>query len=311
MNPLWRQFMRRARWVVLGLLALLGGALPAENTDPGKILVVTAGAGDYIIGAGGTLARFALEGYDIRIARFGNDEKASAGLSPAETRLANVAEARAAGEYLGIKDIVAMDLKSGETGQVSSTEMRKQLFALIRFLKPKKIFIPDGYVHYLGDWDQYYVGRMAEEAWGYSGSGTFANELERIGLKPYSVPQVYYYTVGRPYRPREGGEQNAKLMPVDITAVMEPKVRALQLLHTRNRLRAIETRVRLQAEGKPLGALELLDDGAVKTLARAWAEELAKTIGAKHGFAYGEEFNYVGPGEEDLPPHVLSRAVPK
>ena len=282
----------------------------AENRHPGKILVVTAGAGDYISGAGGTLALFALEGYDVHLAQFGNDEKDSAGLSPAETRLANVQQARAASEYLGVKDTIAMDHKSGETGHTSSTEMRKQLFALIRHLRPKKIFIPDGYVHFLGDWDQYYVGRMAEEAWGYSGGGTFANELERMGLKPYSVPEVYYYAVGRPYRPREGGEQNARLMAVDIGSVMETKVRAMQLMHTRNRVRAMETRVRLRTAGKPLGALELLDEGAVKELARAWLEELGKAVGAKHGFEYGEEFNYVGRGE-DLPPHVMRRAVPK
>jgi hypothetical protein len=153
---------------------------------------------------------------------------------------------------------------------------------------------------------------MAEEAWGYSGGGTFANELERMGLKPYSVPEVYYYTVGRPYRPREGGEQNAKLMAVDIESVMETKVRAMQLMHTRNRVRAIETRLRLEAAGKPLGGLELLDDGAVKEFARAWVGELGEAIGAKHGFVYGEEFNYVGPGAgEDLPEHVMKRAVPK
>jgi hypothetical protein len=153
---------------------------------------------------------------------------------------------------------------------------------------------------------------MAEEAWGYSGGGTFANELERMGLKPYSVPEVYYYTLGRPYRPREGGEQNARLMAVDIGSVMETKVRAMHLLHTRNRVRAMETRGRLQAAGKPLGGLELLDEAALKGVVRAWVEELGQAIGAKNGFDYGEEFNYVGPGAgEDLPEHVVKRAVPK
>lgn len=302
--------MRRAQRLTFFLLVLAICSPAAEHRHPGKILVVTAAAGDYVIGAGGTLALLALEGYDVHVAQFGNDEKDSAGLSPAETRLANVQQARAASEYLGVKDTVAMDHKSGETGHTSSTEMRKQLFALIRHLRPKKIFIPDGYVHFLGDWDQYYVGRMAEEAWGYSGGGTFANELERMGLKPYSVPEVYYYSVGRPYRPREGGEQNAKLMAVDIGSVMETKVRAIQLMHTRNRVRAMETRRRLQAAGKPLGGLELLDDGSVNALARAWVEELGKAIAARHGLKYGEEFNYVGRGDE-LPPHVLRRAVPK
>jgi hypothetical protein len=93
---------------------------------------------------------------------------------------------------------------------------------------------------------------------------------------------------------------------------METKVRAMHLLHTRNRIRAMETRGRLQAAGKPLGGLELLDEAALKGVVRAWVEELGQAIGAKHGFDYGEEFNYVGPGAgEDLPEHVVKRAVPK
>jgi hypothetical protein len=47
----------------------------------------------------------------------------------------------------------------------------------------------------------------------------------------------------------------------------------------------------------------------VKRLIRAYAEELAQTIGAKHGFRYGEEFNYHGPGS-GAPAHVRERAKP-
>jgi hypothetical protein len=43
---------------------------------------------------------------------------------------------------------------------------------------------------------------------------------------------------------------------------------------------------------------------------QAYAEELARVIGARHGFAYGEEFNYVG-RSRSLPPHVLEKAVRK
>ena len=297
---------------VLVLLAMLIGAPPlfAEGPIPGKVLVVTADSADYLLGAAGTLAQMALDGYEIHVAQFGNDEKESAGLSPAETRWANTQEGRAAGEYLGFRDAVSMEHKTGEIGHVSSTEMRNQLFALIRHLRPKKIFIPDPYVPFHSDWDIYFVGRMAEEAWGYSGGSTFAPELARMGLAPYSVPEVYYYPVERPYRPEEGGEQNARLAGVDISSLIEAKATALAMLRTRNRLRALVTRTRLHAAGRPSELLEPLDEKLVQALARAWVHQLAATIGEKHGFRYGEEFNYVGPGEA-IPPYALERAVAK
>ena len=285
-------------------------ALPALGQSAGRILVVTADGADWIAGAGGTLAQLVLEGYEVTVAQFGNDEKESAGLSQPETRLANVQEAKASAEYLGVEDWVLLDHKSGELGYVSSTEMRKQLFGLIRFLEPKKIFIPDPYVHYQQDWDVWFTGLMAEEAWGYSGGAMFGPELQRIGLDPYSVPEIFYYAVSRPYRPREGGEQNARLEARDIGRTAEAKFRALTMLKTRYRRFAATTKARLESAGRSTKALPPFDEAAVQRLVHAWAEDLARAIGAKHGYEYGEEFNYVGPGPA-IPPHALERAVKK
>ena len=46
-----------------------------------------------------------------------------------------------------------------------------------------------------------------------------------------------------------------------------------------------------------------------KALIRAYAEELAETIGRKHGFRYGEEFNYNG-GGNPIPEHLREHAKP-
>ena len=292
------------------VLFLLLAALPAAAQSAGRILVVTTDGADWMVGAGGTLAQAVLDGYAVTVAQYGNDEKESAGLSQPETRWANVQEAKAAAEFLGVEDWVLMDFKSGETGYVSSTEMRKQLFALIRHLKPAKLFIPDPYVHYQPDWDNYFVGRMAEEAWGYSGGGAFGPELERLGLAPYSAPEVYYYAAGRPYRPREGGEVAARLEAVDIAPLLDAKLTALAMLRTRNQQTARAAHTRLANAGKSVDSLPAFDERAIQELVKAGARELAAEIGAKHGFEFGEEFNYVGPGPA-IPLHALERAVKK
>ncbi|MBM3792973.1 MAG: PIG-L family deacetylase [Acidobacteria bacterium] len=241
-----------------------------------RILVVTASSGDYIFGAGGTLAKFARDGWRVDVAQVGNDEKRFAGVQ-AEARLAATAEGRRAATAIGVTDIVRLDHKSGELGYVSATELRNQLFALIRGIKPRILFIPDPYVHYQDDHDRIRTGLAAETAWGYSGGGTFANELTRFGFAPYGVPEIYYYTPGRPYRAGEGGEVvKAKFVSLDITgAPMEAKL------------------VAVGAEG------------------RQFTTDLARAIGAKHGVTHAEEFNHVGPSTEEIPPYALQRARPR
>jgi LmbE family N-acetylglucosaminyl deacetylase len=263
------------------LVAILIGVAGLAQTDR-RVLVVTGSSGDYIFGAGGTVAKLARDGWRVDVAQLGNGEKLSTGATPAQTRLANTQEGRAAAKLLGVRDVVAMEHKSGELAQVSSTEMRNQLFGLIRHMRPRILFIPDPYVNYQEDRDLRLVGLMAEEAWGYSGGRTFANELERMGFKPYGAPEIFYYAPMRPYRPGEGGVGRAKFAARDIADTIEVKIHAAQLMPTRNRAWA-RTRA------------GLLDDDALNRFVRAYVEELAGAVGAKHGFAHGEEFNHVGP----------------
>jgi LmbE family N-acetylglucosaminyl deacetylase len=98
-----------------------------------------------------------------------NDEKNSRGWGPAETIQANTAEAKAAAHLLGAHELLFLGHKAGELGYISSTELREEMFGLIRYFKPRVIFIPDPYIHYDPHRDHFYTGKMAEEAWGYSG----------------------------------------------------------------------------------------------------------------------------------------------
>lgn len=267
---------------MIKLLCVLFIPVWAFSQADRRVLVVTGSSGDYIYGAGGTLAKLAREGWRVDVALMGNGEKMSAGASPAQTRLANMQEGRAAAKLLGVRDVIAMDFKSGELGYVSSTEMRNQLFGLIRHTRPRMLFIPDPYVSYHEDRDLRYVGMMAEEAWGYSGGRTFANELERMGFKPYGAPEIFYYAPGRPYRPGEGGVRRAKFAARDIGDTLDVKVHAAQLMPTRNRAWA-------------MSRVGLLDDAGLNRFVEAYIDELAVVVGGKHGFAHGEEFNHVGP----------------
>lgn len=285
--------------------ATLGSAAEVNQ----RILVITAHAGDYLIGAGGMLAGLIDQGREVTVIQVTNDEKNSDGLDPAETQKANREEGRQAARLLGAREVVGLGHKSGELGYISSTELRSEIFGLIRYFKPQVMVIPDPYIHYDENRDHFYAGKMAEEAWGYSGGGMFGPELERMGLQPYGAPEVYYYAIGRPYRPGEGGDEPARFRPVDISATFDRKLRAVLALRTTNRLYAAETRRRLTDAGHADPRLTQMNDKSIDALVRAYLEELASAIGKKHGFRYGEEFNYVG-GARGLPEHVLEKIRP-
>lgn len=253
-----------------------------------RVLVITAHAGDYLIGAGGMLAGLIGQGQEVIVIQVTNDEKNSENLGPAQTAIANRDEGRQAARLLGVREVVGLGHKAGELGYISSTELRSEIFGLVRYFKPRILVIPDPYIHYDPDRDHFYVGKMAEEAWGYSGGATFGPELIRMGLAPYGAPEVYYYAVARPYRAGEGGEGGAAFRPVDITATFARKLDAVLALRTSN---------------------QVFEKRSGMTV-RAFLEELASTIGKKHGFRYGEEFNHVAP-VRGLPEHVTERAKPK
>jgi LmbE family N-acetylglucosaminyl deacetylase len=286
-------------------------ALPAL-AQPRTIVAISASGGDYIKGAGGTLARFIADGFQVYVVQVGNDEKYSLNLGPAETRLANNADAEKAARALGVTELINLNNKTGELSQLSSNELRNQLSTLIRFYKPQKLFLPDPFIHYDPEWDQFFAGRAAEET-NYTNSAVFLPELARAGIKGHGVPETYYYSPRRPYRPGEGGHNGARLEAIDIGATFPKKLEAALLLRTANTAYADHVRQRLQAAGKPSPLLTTLDKPAIDSLVTAWLRQLAETIGAKHGFSYAEEFNYHGapPGTQaPLAPWILERAKP-
>ena len=299
------------RLLAFALLALgLPLALTAQRTK--AILVVTAGSGDYLFACGGTLANFIDEGFRVYVVQIGNDEKDSVDLGPAQTRLANVEEAEKAASMLGVTDMVNINDKSGELGVISTNEMRNHISIMVRHWKPEKIFLPDPYINYEPDWDQFFVARGAEET-NYSNGGYSLPEATKAGLRGHGMRETYYYATYRPYRPGEGGHRAAKFMPVDITKNFNKKVAVIQALRNRNHRYAVHTKARLQMAGKPTTLLDEINESSTRKLIRAFVRELAETIGQKHGFQYGEEFNYhgraFGAGGE-LAPWIMERAKP-
>ncbi|MEZ5361544.1 MAG: PIG-L family deacetylase [Bryobacterales bacterium] len=272
--------------LILGLLLTACALQAVEPPESGGVLVVAASARDYVLGAGGALAKRIDAGAPVYVVIFGNGDKSAVGLSPSEARKRNRAEAEAAGRKLGVRETLFLGYSEGYLAQISSSELRNQLMALFRIYKPDELFFPDWYVHYISD-DAYRVGRMAEEA-PYGGGSLFLQEYTYMDRGGYAPREYFFYAPDRPYREREGGEGRADFVGEDVGSTFARKLAALAELATSN-----------TAWAKPG-----LD---ASSYARGFATELAETIGRRHGYARAEEFNHLGRGG-GVPEHVREHA---
>lgn len=302
----WNRRSRNSLAVALALACapITSGADP----EPGGVLVVTATARDYVFGAGGLILDFVDQGVPVDVIHFGNGEKGGDGMKPSEVRERNRREAERAAEILGVRETLFLGHKSGELAYISSSEMRNQLMALVRFYKPRVLVFPDWYMHYLAEDDVYRVGRMAEEA-PYGGGSYFLQEMTYMGRGGFAAREYYFYSPYRPYGPREGGEGRAQLKAVDVSDAFDRKLSAARALATANRDYASVVKTRLEAAGRSTARLGDLGEAAVGDLIDAYLREAAETVGAKHGLESAEEFNYLGV-TQGVREHIRERARP-
>ncbi|HWB96173.1 MAG TPA: PIG-L family deacetylase, partial [Bryobacteraceae bacterium] len=87
---------RLALWFLL-FPALLAGK---------KLVVISPHGDDFVIYAGGTIAKMAAAGDEIYLVRVTNDEKHSMGISTEETRVRATAEVEKAAKILGIREVI-------------------------------------------------------------------------------------------------------------------------------------------------------------------------------------------------------------
>src|SRR5260370_7537232 len=129
------------------------------------------------------------------------------------------------------------------------------------------------------------------------------------GLRSHAAGDEYCSTWYRPNRDREGGEGTVQMRNVDITDTLDRKLPAILELKTSNRRYALQTMQRLGKAGRPSPMLRAINEESAGELVQAYVQELAETIGGKHTFRYGEEFNHLGTPAAH-PDHLLKHPNP-
>lgn len=105
------------------------------------ILVIGAHSDDPAFGAGGTIAKYAIEGKKIKTIIFSYGELSHPHLKPEIIAKARAKEAVAADEILGGSGVTIFDCKEGRFAQdVKTLKIKQKLLQIIKKEKPIKIF---------------------------------------------------------------------------------------------------------------------------------------------------------------------------
>jgi LmbE family N-acetylglucosaminyl deacetylase len=160
--------------------------------DNKVIMVVVAHPDDPEFGAGGTVAKFVLDGWQAIYVICTNGDKGTSDLKMTSEKLAKIREHEQmnAAKVLGISEVVFLRYPDGEL--VDGPELRGKLVRLIRKYRPDIIVTHDPYRKYMGHHDHRITGIVCMDAvFPYSRDHLFYPEQKTEGLSPHKVREVY------------------------------------------------------------------------------------------------------------------------
>ncbi|MFO7272575.1 PIG-L deacetylase family protein [Sphaerobacter thermophilus] len=239
-----------------------------EQVERKVAMVFVAHPDDAEFGTAGTVARWAREGWDVYYVIItdggaGGPDDATDVSPEARRRISETrkAEQRAAGEILGLADVIFLDYPDGQLEP--TLELRRDIVRLIRKYRPERVISPSP------DrvWEPVYNVRRHHPDHLAAGQAVMAAvypapqnpwdfpELLAEGLQPHKVSEIY--VIGAP----------VLNYAVDITETIDLKIAALR------------------AHQSQLG--DHFDQ--IERMVRTWAADR----GARHGMAYAEEFHRI------------------
>lgn len=187
-----------------------------EDT-PAAVLAVYAHPDDAEVSCGGTLARWAAAGADVQVVLCTQGDKGSSdpAVDPAALAVRREAEARAAGEVLGITAHHRLGRPDGEIDD--DLALRAELVAIIRSVRPDAVVAPDPTAVFFGG---HYVNHRDHRVVGWATLDAVAHAAGN----PHYFPDA-----GAPHR-TGALYLSGTLEPdvwVDITATIDTKAEAI------------------------------------------------------------------------------------
>jgi LmbE family N-acetylglucosaminyl deacetylase len=248
-----------------------------------RVLVLVAHADDMEFMAGGTIAKMAGLGYEVREVIATNNERGTlhAEWSGTHTAEARREEARAGAKVLGVHpDVEFLGYEDGRLSETPLNELREKCMRAIRRHRPDIVFTWDPHAPYEEHQDHRSVAWAATEAAAFSHFPLYHPEHRDDGLEPHYVGEKYWFAKS----PRDANKT------VDISDYIHRKIDALCAHECQMEMTVMELQVSLAASGQEIPFIRDADPKDYRPVIEAQIKAWAGSVGRRGGFAYGEEF---------------------
>jgi LmbE family N-acetylglucosaminyl deacetylase len=240
-----------------------------------RVLVLVAHADDMEFMAGGTIAKMADLGYEIREVIATNNERGTLHpeWSAAHTAEARREEARAGARVLGVNpDVEFLGYEDGRLSETPLNHLREHCMRAIRRHRPD--------IPYEEHQDHRSIAWAATEAAAFSHFPLYHPEHRDEGLEPHYVGERYWFAKV----PKDVNKT------VDISAYIDRKIDALCAHECQMEMTVMELQVQLAASGLDIPVLANADPKDYRPVLDAQIKAWAASVGRRAGFEYGEEF---------------------
>jgi LmbE family N-acetylglucosaminyl deacetylase len=209
-------------------------------------MVFSPHADDVAAFCGGTVAKFAAQGWKVILVRVTDDAQDSVGLTCEETIRRNTEELRSAAQILGVGEIVELGFATDTLADVPETTLRERFVYLLRKYQPYAVFTFDPFGQNEGNLDHIRVAQAVEEAFWVACFDLHHPEHFEEDLEPFSVCERWYF--GRPVSNPNHTE--------DITDYFSQRVAALAAHRTMMQNTINQFRLQLRTWGRRAPMLE-------------------------------------------------------
>lgn len=226
---------------------------------------------------GGTLAKFAAQGWRTILVRVTDDCKDSVGMTLEQTIAKNTAQLHQAAQIMGVAEIVELGYETDCLADVVEVDLREKFVRLFRTYRPYAVFSFDPFGVYEGNLDHIVVAQAVEEAYWVSCFDLHYPQHLEEGLKPFSVCERWYY----------GRELPGANHVEDITDYLETKINSL-CAHDLM-MRNLVNQLRLQAEtwGRRIPQLEAAFTGDLRPLLTQFLTARGEAVARAHQLKAG------------------------
>jgi LmbE family N-acetylglucosaminyl deacetylase len=231
-------------------------------------MVISPHADDAAAFCGGTLAKFAAQGWKLLMVRVTDDRRDSVGLSIEETIRRNREEMHKAAKHLGIAEIVELGFETDCLADVSLVKLRERMVYLFRKFRPYAVFSFDPCGLYENNQDHVRVAQAVDEAFWVSCFDLHHPEHFKEGLKPFAVCERWYFA--RELQHPNHYEDITEMIQKKIDALLEHKTAMLNLLN--------QYRLQLESWGKKVQLIEHSMKQDMKFLLTLYLTEQAKAV---------------------------------